>query len=274
MTKKGVLVPAVLCALVASAFLPQVPDFWRATVPKVGTIIDHDTGKGIPGAVVVATGYTSSQVGWGGGGGGCSYFIIRTTDENGTYRLPSTYRYFHWGVPGTGALHEWRMFTSKDGYIQANTKLPLPVDAGADFQALIPIWNSNSHNLVRRGGELEIPPIELMQFDATFEQKIAMRLYTGLNPLQACQEISKEDQELVRSINKGFYLDLEQDICKSGGDQSFNDLAIRNLYVLAPQRQKFEAQILKNAPSFKTTNRENTYRYPLPDVCIAMKAGE
>ena len=166
------------------------------------------------------------------------------------------------------------MFTSKDGYIQANTKLPLPTDAGANFQASIPIWNSYSHELVQQGAELSIPPIELMQFDTTFEQKIGMRLYTGMNPLQSCQQISKDDQELIRSMNKQFYLDLERDICKSGADQSLNAIAVGKLYLLAQQRPKFEAQLLRNAPSFKTTNRENTYRYPMSEVCLAMKSGE
>ena len=242
--------------------------------PKVGTIIDHNTGKGIPGAIVVAEGYVSSPGDWGGSGGGCSYLVIGATDDNGRYRLPSTFHYFHWGFPGSGNEQQWRMYMSKDGHIQANAKLPLPSDSGGDFQRLIPIWNSYGRQTQWRGFEVEIPPVELMQFDASFEQKIGLRWYAGLSQIDGCGAISPGDLETVRSMNKAFYLEQEQYVCEATSNQTTNDITVQKLFRLAPHRQKFEAQLLQVAPSFLAFNRENTYRYPLADLCTAMKAGE
>ena len=112
-----------------------------ALSPKVGRVIDRDTGEGIPGAAVVAEG-TFAQHGLWQGSHGCTYAVIAYTDKDGNYWLPSVFSHFSFGTPGANPRQWWEINVGKAGYVPAGTILPLQFDSAGGLQAKIPSWDS------------------------------------------------------------------------------------------------------------------------------------
>jgi hypothetical protein len=177
----------VVIASAVLAFVFIARSFFPALSPKVGRIIDHNSGQGIADVDVVVSGWYSQKGAWRDVSS-CTYVATTKTDDNGYYHLPSEYSHLVLGSPWADPENYWYLYASKNGYAKADAKWPLQYDVVGGTIG-IPRWMSRSKVFQRNGLEIQISPIELMQVDMTLKQRVAyfarpdsVRIATTMTP--------------------------------------------------------------------------------------------
>lgn len=103
--------------LVLVAILPLIPDRIVVHMPKTGVVIDEETGKPMSNVIVIAAAWTShGPVLFGPGGYADLYRIVTFTDEEGRYRIPSTWSEIVTGPPTYGTQNGWEVTVFMPGY--------------------------------------------------------------------------------------------------------------------------------------------------------------
>jgi hypothetical protein len=245
------VIVGLLAALIFCAFLVQVPGCVLALSPKIGRVINHDSGEGIPGAAVVAMGQRgTTQPRWCCGGMPvCTYAVIAYTDKDGYYQLPSAWTRASVGEPGD-VEHWWKLYVSKKGYVTEGTKLPMPVNSmGWVLDGTFNYWDSRSGFFSWNGLGVKILPLELKQAELALKERVAYFLSTGLTTTWNC--ITDEPyRSQMQSAVRAFYEDQQAYVCHASPDETADAKTVERLYGISGNFHAFENRLKQLDPRF------------------------
>lgn len=185
----------VVSVLLLFLIVPLVPDRIVVHMPKTGVVIDSETGRPMPHVIVIAAGWTShGPVLFGPGGYSDLYRIVTYTDEDGRYRIPSTWSEIITGIPTFGTRSGWVVTVFKPGYAVVGDEKGW--EFGSDGASLYrPKSVAVAPDFAYRGIDIEVAPIRM--FKPALNLKEAAVYYSGIEGVGATYFGSTEPGDLA-----------------------------------------------------------------------------
>jgi hypothetical protein len=265
----------IIVGLLGLLILPKLPGCVMAHSPKYGRVVDAVTGKGIPDAVVLASAfYTDDPVGLPighspSGSGVVLYHVATRTDENGSYRLPTTspnprilvpsirprFRWvvtaYKWGYGVVGDEKAWSTF---DEYGRAEWRPPSTTETPCAT------WLG----LVVRVCDLRMTKVDLTLREAAYyyrEISHVRGIFRGRPP-----EVARISEEAGTHFMS--------EVCAMDPDSELNFFLGAGLISFTPYpRHAMQVAVQAQSRSWSEI-AENDGTFPAGDVCAAMKAGK
>ena len=185
----------IFVLLLLFLIVPLIPDRIVVHMPKTGIVVDSETGRPMPHVIVIAAGWTSGgPVLVGPGGYSDLYRIVTFTDENGRYRIPSTWNEIITGGPSFGSRTGWVVTVFKPGYAVVGD------EKGWEFRSdgsslYRPKSVAVSPDFAYRGFDIEVAPI--MMFKPTLNLKEASVYYSNVKEVGGSYFASTEPGDLA-----------------------------------------------------------------------------
>lgn len=188
---------ALLVLLLPILFLivPLFPDRIVVHMPKTGVVIDSETGRPMPHVIVIAAGWTShGPVLFGPGGYSDLYRIVTYTDEDGRYRIPSTWSEIITGALGFGTRSGWVVTVFKPGYAIVGDEKGWEFDKDGSSR-FRPKSVAVAPDFAYRAIDIEVAPIRM--FKPTLKLKEAAVYYSSIEGVGATYFGSTEPGDLA-----------------------------------------------------------------------------
>jgi hypothetical protein len=107
----------ILIILLIAPFTPQIPGCIATHRSKSGKVVDVETGRGLPNALVISSArFVSDPVFFGPSGNMVLYNVIVRTDAEGRFSIPSTWSDLYIATPGTHPRITWVVTVFEPGY--------------------------------------------------------------------------------------------------------------------------------------------------------------
>ncbi|MBL0164795.1 MAG: hypothetical protein IPP82_14390 [Xanthomonadales bacterium] len=111
------IILGLLIILLIAPFTPQIPGCITTHRSKSGKVVDVETGKGLPNALVISSArFVSDPVFFGPSGNMVLYNVIVRTDAEGRFSIPSTWSDLYIATPGTHPRITWVVTVFEPGY--------------------------------------------------------------------------------------------------------------------------------------------------------------
>jgi hypothetical protein len=264
---------ATILAVVLWAFSLQVPGCVATLGPKIGRVIDKDSGNGIADVAVVADGHFMQSGLWQNFQT-CTYSVIAYTDKDGNFELPNAFSHMTIGMPYAGPTQWFELTASKSGYVPGDVALPFKFDVLGSLHESVRSWSSLNQPRSWTDVYTRMPNLELKRAELTLKERVALFPTTGLTAFEGCPT----DTEFVlqmQSAVRDFYRAEMKSVCNSPPDEQMETSTVGVLGSNAFDHDKFSKRLSQLAiPSVQRFQPGTNYRYRMGDVCEAMSAGD
>lgn len=239
-----------------------------ASLPKVGKVIDSQTGRGIPNVAIIGAAHYDAEPLVHGSANEPLYRTLTRTDANGEYRTASTWWHTKIGVPGTRPTITWTIAAYKLGYAVDGDEAHLSADA--DATSRLPASLKNAPSATWIGGAVAIDPIQMHPVHLALSD--AVIYYSRMSSIgpQAARRFQADEVALREEGYQMFApqvcaLDPEQRIPWGLGVDAF----VYDKFRFIQQLDKLEPGVLK-----EVGERGKSAGFMAGNVCRAMHDAE
>jgi hypothetical protein len=251
-------------------FLPQVPGYVTAALPKEGRVIDAQTHEPVADATVIAAAIYSSGTLLGGSDWEKLYSLTTATDRDGWFAFPSEWGAMKFGFPGLHPRTVWVITVFKPPFAVVGDEDSWAFDVRGRANSpprsteLTPSWTWVGDRL--RVGSIEVsrPSFELNEAAVYYRKIAALGLGTvGTRDVQS---------ETLRRIGRDA---LKPWVCRVPPDTVVNAQAVEGVIAFSEDASNSYAVLEATFPD-PTYLRYHylSAKFAAADVCEAMKLSD